>query len=78
MDKPIDKITDVLLFKDRVYWLTIMSYKENFDGTKLELDKRTYSIVPKDWDINNGFEFASDAYSYLTHLGSKLNKQELL
>ena len=27
-----------------------------------------YRVVPETWELKNGFEFASDAYSYIAHL----------
>ena len=54
------KITNVLIFKDGYYWLT----EQDSLGGYYETD-----IVDR-----NGFEFASDAYAYITHLQWK-NKE---
>lgn len=61
------KITNVLIFKDGFYWLTIQE-SFWFDGRET---KPVYAIVPEDWGVNNGFEFASDAYAYLASLQEK-------
>ena len=65
--KDLSKITNVLLFKDGFYWLTIAIV----DQSDMVLDIYGYSIIPDDWELKNGFEFASDAYSYITHLQEK-------
>ena len=56
------KITNVLIFKDGYYYLTILK------GERLDGEEKAYRIVPDDWGIYNGFEFASDAYAYLADL----------
>ena len=62
------KITNVLIFKDGFYWLTIKMDKEegyyDFIGD-------VYRIIPESWELKNGFEFASDAYAYIASLQSK-------
>lgn len=58
------KITNVLIFKDGYYYLAIQE-SFWFDGKET---KPTYAIVPEDWELKNGFEFASDAYAYLASL----------
>jgi hypothetical protein len=57
------KITNILIFKDGYYYLTIQTY---FAPDKFTQD--SYHICPEDWEINNGFKFASDAYAYLNQL----------
>jgi hypothetical protein len=70
----ISKITNVLIFKDGYYWLSINKPEVRVDiGILVEkeenpVDKDTYQIVPEEWELNNGFEFASDAYAYLRDL----------
>jgi hypothetical protein len=55
-----NKITNVLIFKDGFYWLTIeIETGENFGI------KGCYRIAHME---KNGFEFASDAYAYLVSL----------
>ena len=63
--KDLSKITNVLLFKDGYYWLTI----ELLNVAPRQMEK-VYAIIPDDWELKNGFEFASDAYSYIAHLQS--------
>jgi len=58
------KITNVLIFKDGYYWLT----EQDSLGGYYETD-----IVDR-----NGFEFASDAYAYLTYLSSKRDFEEVI
>lgn len=66
------KITNVLIFKDGYYWLTIhtqrIGYEEITNISKIVDCPDGYEIVPEVWGINNGFEFASDAYAYLARL----------
>lgn len=66
------KITNVLIFKDGYYYLTILSpqvsYEEITNNIIMKPMSEVYEIVPKEWEINNGFEFASDAYAYLARL----------
>ena len=57
------KITNVLIFKDGFYYLTIHPLGD--------WDNQCYQIVPDEWDIHNGFEFASDAYAYLAKLSDE-------
>ena len=57
------KITNVLIFKDGYYYLTV---KIIVDGGKYAID--TYTIAPDEMAVYNGFEFASDAYAYLADL----------
>lgn len=77
MEKDLSKITNVLIFKDGYYWLTIFVYPG--DGLDAEFDDDEdempigYTIVPESWDIHNGFEFASDAYAYLSHITEREN-----
>ncbi len=61
------KITNVLIFKDGFYYLTVKAGVLT-DG-KQSMD--AYVIAPDDMAIYNGFEFASDAYSYLAKLQSE-------
>ena len=77
------KITNVLIFKDGYYYLTIKSndpyehYELGEGSDDWELDRigaEAYYIVPNDWGINNGFEFASDAYAYLRDLKEGVTK----
>jgi len=63
------KITNVLIFKDGYYYLTV-KFTLTAENMK-EIDKLfdqadAYKIV-EDIDYN-GFEFASDAYAYLAKL----------
>lgn len=58
MDTP--KITNVLLFKEGYYYLTVVK-EERLDG-----EDKAYTIA-EGLDYN-GFEFASDAYAYLSTL----------
>lgn len=82
MNKDLSKITNVLLFKDGYFWLTILVYPG--DGLDIDFEEGKedsepsigYKIVPKEWDIHNGFEFASDAYSYLASLGTPKEDSE--
>jgi len=64
------KITNVLIFKDGYYYLTIkvMASGDN----KYVFD--SYAIIPEEWNLANGFEFASDAYAYLAKLMSNTPK----
>lgn len=72
MDKSIDKITNVLIFKDGFYYLTILANVSRIYPNSEQL----YSVIEQNvfhlYGIErNGFEFASDAYSYLSHLQHK-------
>ena len=67
MGKSIDKITNVLIFKDDSYWLTIQILTN-----VAEKDYWIYRIVPQSWELHNGFESPGDAYSYLTSLKEKV------
>ena len=71
--KDLSKITNVLLFKDGFYWLTmiIAVYLPQIELTDKISYVRGYTIIPDDWELKNGFEFASDAYSYIAHLQEK-------
>ena len=67
----INKITNVLIFKDGYYYLTI-PVEFSGAGTKWE-GLNCYKIIPKEnfteFGIDrNGFEFASDAYAYIVSL----------
>ena len=71
----IAKLTNVLIFKDGYYYITIYVYPgelgendDSDDGNEIPIG---YSIVPKEWNLHDGFEFASDAYAYLVHLQTK-------
>lgn len=55
------KITNVLIFKDGFYYLSIHTYDE-FDNVE------GYAIVPDSWELYNGFEFPGDAYAYIAKL----------
>ena len=69
--KDLSKITNVLLFKNGFYWLTIKDERQyNLVTGKLTTDT-VYRVVPETWELKNGFEFASDAYSYIAHLQEK-------
>ena len=68
MGKSIDKITNVLIFEDGSYWLTILYHTSRIYPESEQL----YSIVPEDWNIHNGFESPVDAYSYLASLKEKV------
>ena len=79
--KDLSKITNVLLFKDGFYWLTLNKrIREGLCDCGIEtelhwhhssVEEEFYQIVPDNWELKNGFEFASDAYSYITHLQEK-------
>ena len=56
----INKITNVLIFKDGYYWLTI-----ELNNVIPKQKRVLYAIIPEDWGLKNGFEFASDAYAYI-------------
>lgn len=67
------KITNVLIFKDGYYYLTINRIVPDSRGYPLggyseKTIKEDYQIVPEEWEINNGFEFPGDAYAYLAQL----------
>jgi len=68
----INKITNVLIFKDGYYWLTI--HQNIPPGNKPDsytegvIFSDTYRIAPDHWGLKNGFEFASDAYAYIVSL----------
>lgn len=66
MDKSkLNQITQHLIYKDNAYWLTCTVHYE-VDGELQEgLD-----IVPEDWGLNNGFDSAADAFSYLSSLSN--------
>ena len=65
------KLTNVLIFKDGYYYITIkMPYQQEDDFPSY------YQIAPEEWNLHNGFEFASDAYAYLVHLQTKKEKVE--
>lgn len=70
MTKFIDQITNVLIFKDGFYWLTNKApYKESYEILTL---RYRVDVMWQDGErYRNGFEFASDAYSYLASLQSK-------
>ena len=61
----IAKLTNVLIFKDGYYYITI-NYGSDTNNS--------YGVVPKEWNLHDGFEFASDAYAYLVHLQTKKEK----
>ena len=61
------KITNVLIFKDGFYWLTIL----NRTSKLYPNSEQYYSIIPQEWGLHNGFEFASDAYAYIASLSQK-------
>ena len=58
------KITNTLIFKDGFYYLTILANVSRIYPEAEQL----YSIIPDEWGLYNGFEFASDAYAYLAKL----------
>ena len=76
------KITNVLIFKDGYYYLTISNKEierrlildDPYCNVQFEEGEEGYMIVPDDWGINNGFEFASDAYAYLRDLKEGVTK----
>ena len=77
------KITNVLIFKEGFYYLTVKREIEtealpcncNLElGTHYHLRadmNDCYQIIPDEWGLYNGFEFASDAYSYLAKLSEE-------
>ena len=69
MGKSIDKITNVLIFKDGYYWLTVNRTIPvsggPLGGYDERVDKDSYQIANVE---KNGFEFASDAYAYIVSL----------
>ena len=67
MGKPIDQITNVLIYKDDCFWLTIPVWDIMEDTEQIG-----YDIVPEDWGLSNGFESAQDAFAYLTHCKDKV------
>jgi len=67
MGKPIDRITNVLIYKDDCFWLTILAVDHPGDNNAIE----GYQIIPEDWGLSNGFESAQDAFAYLTHCKDK-------
>ena len=68
MDQSLSRITNVLVFKDGYYWLAQQVEARN-------CNYESYAIIPEivcqAYNLHNGFEFASDAYSYLASLQSK-------
>lgn len=66
------KITNTLIFKDGYYWLTLKCHASESESESTDI----FKIVPDSWDINNGFEFPGDAYSYLNYLKSKTTEPE--
>lgn len=54
-------ISNVLIFKDGYYWLTREIHLYNDDDSPAG---SAFVIVDTEY---NGFEFASDAYAYLSH-----------
>lgn len=56
------EISNVLVFKEGYYWLSREVHLYNDDGSQAGI---AYAIVNTEM---NGFEFASDAYAYLTHI----------
>lgn len=69
---PIREISNVLIFKDGYYYLTIENYKFEQKGMFADeveaVPTGSYRIAPDSLTAYNGFEFASDAYSYLASL----------
>lgn len=57
----INEITNILIFKDGFYWLTIHPI---IDG----IERPFLYMIPQGYNIRNGFEFASDAYAYIASL----------
>jgi len=69
----VSRITNVLIFKDGYYWLTMLSDKSRLYPDTIQ----QYIIVPEDWGLDkNGFEYASDAYAYIAHLQWKNKEPE--
>ncbi len=68
----VSRLTNVLIFKEGFYYITVHPYDEF--GRIIKLNIEAYEIVPNDWKLDNGFEFASDAYAYLVHLQTKEEK----
>ena len=63
----INKITNVLIFKDGYYWLTV-EIERGYIFNAGYGDQFGYTIIPEDWGLKNGFKFASDAYAYIVSL----------
>lgn len=73
------EITNVLIFKDGYYYLTVKDYADNPRYQIIEEDRFSWYGIDR-----NGFEFASDAYAYIASLDQKkkipitLDKEEML
>lgn len=66
----MNRITNVLIFKDGFYWLTNKApYKESYEILTLDY---WIDVMWQDGErYRNGFEFASDAYAYIASLQPK-------
>jgi len=63
----VDRITNELIFKGGFYYLTIKVVELKSPAQVIDC----YVIVPDEWAIYNGFEFASDAYKYKAELADR-------